>query len=152
MVPCYSVESVSLLPPSKYYSFFFYIHIHSHFLLIHQFVSLVNPSISVVCGILRDCYESFAMYCFGRYLVACLGGEERTVEFMEREGRAALKTPLLHHFSSDRGTVKHPFPIKYFLKPWKLGRRFYQIVKFGIVQYVCFSISLTLSSFIFSFF
>lgn len=38
-----------------------------------QFVSLVNPSISVYCEILRDCYESFAMYCFGRYLVACLG-------------------------------------------------------------------------------
>lgn len=38
-----------------------------------QFVSLVNPAISVDMGILRDCYESFAMYCFGRYLVACLG-------------------------------------------------------------------------------
>lgn len=38
-----------------------------------QLVSLVNPSISVDCEILRDCYESFAMYCFGRYLVACLG-------------------------------------------------------------------------------
>ncbi|KAF5751009.1 hypothetical protein HS088_TW02G00019 [Tripterygium wilfordii] len=46
MVPCYAVESL---------------------------VSLVDPSISVYFGILRDCYESFAMYCFGRYLVACLG-------------------------------------------------------------------------------
>ncbi|KAK9944370.1 hypothetical protein M0R45_009942 [Rubus argutus] len=46
MVPCYAVESL---------------------------VSLVNPSISVDCAILRDCYESFAMYCFGRYLIACLG-------------------------------------------------------------------------------
>ncbi|RVX12398.1 Protein LAZ1 [Vitis vinifera] len=46
MVPCYAIES---------------------------FVSLVNPSISVDCAILRDCYEAFAMYCFGRYLVACLG-------------------------------------------------------------------------------
>ncbi|KAL6011915.1 hypothetical protein ACLOJK_002381 [Asimina triloba] len=45
MVPCYAAES---------------------------FVSLVNPSISVDCEILRDCYEAFAMYCFGRYLVACL--------------------------------------------------------------------------------
>ncbi|XP_057436648.1 protein LAZ1 isoform X2 [Lotus japonicus] len=111
MVPCYSIES---------------------------FVSLVNPSISVDCGILRDCYESFAMYCFGRYLVACLGGEERTIEFMERQGRSASKTPLLlHHHSHDyKGTVNHPFPLKYFLKPWILTRRFYQIVKFGIVQYM----------------
>ncbi|KAG6761918.1 hypothetical protein POTOM_035159 [Populus tomentosa] len=45
MVPCYAVES---------------------------FVSLLDPSISVDIEILRDCYESFAMYCFGRYLVACL--------------------------------------------------------------------------------
>nr|XP_027060942.1 protein LAZ1-like [Coffea arabica] len=49
MVPCYAVES---------------------------FVSLLNPSISVDVEILRDGYESFAMYCFGRYLVACLGGED----------------------------------------------------------------------------
>ncbi|RDX86778.1 Protein LAZ1, partial [Mucuna pruriens] len=108
MVPCYSIES---------------------------FVSLANPSIGVDCEILRDCYESFAMYCFGRYLVACLGGEERTIQFMERQTRASVKIPLLQH-SSDKATVTHPFPINYFLKPWKLGHRFYQIVKFGIVQYM----------------
>ncbi|XVE93991.1 hypothetical protein REPUB_Repub01dG0241900 [Reevesia pubescens] len=108
MVPCYSVES---------------------------FVSLVDPSISVYCGILRDCYESFAMYCFGRYLVACLGGEERTVEFMERLGHASSKTPLLR-LDCEKGTVKHHFPMNYILRPWKLGQWFYQVVKFGIVQYM----------------
>ncbi|PON78482.1 Lazarus [Trema orientale] len=108
MVPCYAIES---------------------------FVSLVDPSISVDCEILRDCYESFAMYCFGRYLVACLGGEERTIEFMERQGRASSKTPLLEH-SVEKGTVNHPFPMNYILKPWKLGQWFYQIIKFGIVQYM----------------
>lgn len=106
MVPCYAVES---------------------------FVSLMDPSISVDCEILRDCYESFAMYCFGRYLVACLGGEERTIQFMERQGR--MKTTLLES-DSDTGTVKHPFPMNYFLKPWKLGQWFYQVIKFGIVQYM----------------
>lgn len=120
-----------------------------------QFVSLVNPSISVDCAILRDCYESFAMYCFGRYLVACLGGEDRTLDFMEKEGRATFKTPLLRHYHSSHspGIVKHPFPIKYFLKPWILGPRFYQIVKFGIVQYVrILSIYLFSSFSFFSFF
>jgi hypothetical protein len=34
---------------------------------------LVNPDTSVYCGILRDGYEAFAMYCFGRYITACLG-------------------------------------------------------------------------------
>ncbi|KAJ6897284.1 protein LAZ1 [Populus alba x Populus x berolinensis] len=108
MVPCYAVES---------------------------FVSLLDPSISVDIEILRDCYESFAMYCFGRYLIACLGGEERTIEFLEREGRSSSKAPLLEH-NDERGIIKHPFPMNYIFKPWKLGQWFYQVVKFGIVQYM----------------
>lgn len=60
---------------------------------------------------------------------------------MEREGRASHKSPLLEH-NSERGIVTHPFPMYYILRPWKLGRWFYQLVKIGIVQYVCF-ISLT---------
>ncbi|XP_027183619.1 protein LAZ1 isoform X1 [Coffea eugenioides] len=108
MVPCYAVES---------------------------FVSLLNPSISVDVEILRDGYESFAMYCFGRYLVACLGGEDRTIEFMEREGRASSKTPLLDH-GSERGIIQHHFPFNLLLKPWKLSQWVYQVIKFGIVQYM----------------
>ncbi|KAJ8561115.1 hypothetical protein K7X08_027305 [Anisodus acutangulus] len=84
-----------------------------------QFVSLVNPAITVEIGILRDCYESFAMYCFGRYLVACLGGEKRTIAFMKREGCAGSKMPLLEH-GSEKGIVKHHFPMNYIFKPWKL--------------------------------
>lgn len=59
---------------------------------------------------------------------------------MEREGRASSKTPLLE-YSSEKGTVKHPFPMNYFIKPWKLGQWFYQVVKIGIVQYVCFVVT-----------
>ncbi|XP_073264990.1 protein LAZ1 isoform X3 [Populus alba] len=105
------------------------------FYAVESFVSLLDPSISVDIEILRDCYESFAMYCFGRYLVACLGGEERTIEFLKREGRSSSKAPLLEH-SHERGTIKHPFPMNYILKPWRLGQWFYQVVKFGIVQYM----------------
>ncbi|XP_050232682.1 protein LAZ1 isoform X2 [Mercurialis annua] len=76
------------------------------------------------------------MYCFGRYLVACLGGEGRAIEFMERKGRVSYKTPLLEHGDDDHGLVKHPFPMKYFCKSWRLGKWFYQVVKFGIVQYM----------------
>ncbi|XP_020576557.1 protein LAZ1-like isoform X1 [Phalaenopsis equestris] len=108
MVPCYAVES---------------------------YVSLVNPTLSVDCGIIRDSYESFAMYCFGRYLVACLGGEERTIEFMKRQGGSNSKQPLLH-FVSEKGIIKHHFPMNYFLKPWRLGEWFYQVIKIGIVQYM----------------
>ncbi|CAN4094152.1 unnamed protein product [Withania somnifera] len=108
MVPCYAVES---------------------------FVSLVNPAITVDIGILRDCYESFAMYCFGRYLVACLGGEKRTIQFMKREGHAGSKIPLLEH-GFGKGIVKHHFPLNFIFKPWKLGQWVYQVIKFGIVQYM----------------
>ncbi|CAA3023862.1 Transmembrane protein 184 homolog DDB_G0284525 [Olea europaea subsp. europaea] len=108
MVPCYAVES---------------------------FVSLINPAISLDIEILRDCYESFAMYCFGRYLVSCLGGGERTIAFLKREGRTSAKTPLLDH-GSERGIVKHHLPMNLILKPWKLGQWVYQVIKFGIVQYI----------------
>ncbi|CAN6253838.1 unnamed protein product [Urochloa humidicola] len=108
MVPCYAIES---------------------------YVSLVNPDTSVYCGILRDGYEAFAMYCFGRYITACLGGEERTIAFLKREGGEDSEEPLLHH-ASEKGVLHHHFPINYILKPWRLGVRFYQIIKFGIFQYV----------------
>lgn len=42
-------------------------------LLLEQYVSLVDPNITVYCGILREGYEALAMYCFGRYITACLG-------------------------------------------------------------------------------
>ncbi|KHF98942.1 Transmembrane protein [Gossypium arboreum] len=102
---------------------------------VESFVSLVDPSISVDFSILRDCYESFAMYCFERYLVACLGGEDRTIEFMKRLGHVSSKTPLLE-LDYEKGTIKHPFPMNYILRPWKLGQWFYQVVKFAIVQYM----------------
>ncbi|KAF9608598.1 hypothetical protein IFM89_010083 [Coptis chinensis] len=68
-----------------------------------------------------------------QFIAKC--GEERAIEFMKREGRTNPKTPLLQH-SSEKGIIKHPFPMKYFVKPWKLGQWFYQVVKFGIVQYM----------------
>ncbi|KAG4130911.1 hypothetical protein ERO13_D09G174050v2 [Gossypium hirsutum] len=58
---------------------------------------------------------------------------------MRRLGRANSKTPLLGH-SCEKGTIKHSFPMKYVLKPWKLGRWFYQVVKFSIVQYMIIKI------------
>uniref|UniRef100_A0A0E0NJ10 Uncharacterized protein n=1 Tax=Oryza rufipogon TaxID=4529 RepID=A0A0E0NJ10_ORYRU len=83
MVPCYAVES---------------------------YVSLVNPDTSVYCGILRDAYEAFAMYCFGRYITACLGGEERTIAFLKREGGRDSGEPLLHG-ASEKGIIHHHFPV-----------------------------------------
>ncbi|KAM3388803.1 hypothetical protein ACQJBY_011128 [Aegilops geniculata] len=108
MVPCYAIES---------------------------YVSLVDPNITVYCGILREGYEALAMYCFGRYITACLGGEEKTIAFLKREGGSDSGQPLLHH-ASEKGIIHHHFPVNFILKPWRMGTRFYQIIKFGIFQYV----------------
>ncbi|KAG6382590.1 hypothetical protein SASPL_157735 [Salvia splendens] len=132
MVPCYAVESVSF--SMSFCPFLSGLAEYKVFCL--QFVSMVHPAISVDVGIARDCYESFAMYCFGRYLIACLGGEERAIEFMRREGRAGMKAPLLDDHGHERGIVRHPFPMNYILKPWKLGQWVFQVIKFGIVQYM----------------
>ncbi|KAL4180693.1 hypothetical protein AMTRI_Chr12g233930 [Amborella trichopoda] len=98
-------------------------------------LSLWNPSISIECDILRNCYEAFALYCFGSYLVACLGGEERVIELLEVESRKQLTKPLLE----DEGkniAAKVPRFHDFFIGPSKLGKRLYSIVKFGIVQYM----------------
>eukprot|EP00249_Psilotum_nudum_P021551 c28152_g1_i3 orf=571-1734(+) len=103
-----------------------------------SFLSLCSSHFALEWEILRDCYEAFALYSFGRYLIACLGGEDRTIEMMERQAIAGPRTPLLDH-SSGKAVVKHLFPLNYFLKPWSLGQEFYQAFKFGIVQYMGFA-------------
>lgn len=38
-----------------------------------QFLSLLDSGAAFNLEIIRDCYEAFALYCFERYLIACLG-------------------------------------------------------------------------------
>ena len=81
---------------------------------------------------------SIATACLLRFTVYCnwnIGGEDRTIAFLKREGGEDSGEPLLHHVS-EKGVIHHHFPINYILKPWRLGVRFYQIIKFGIFQYV----------------
>ncbi|KAJ7295140.1 hypothetical protein O6H91_Y211300 [Diphasiastrum complanatum] len=100
-----------------------------------SFLSLWNPKLALECDILRNCYEAFALYSFGCYMIACLGGDDRVVEFFERQAKIGPRTPLLIH-SGGRAVVKHPLPLNFCMPPWSLGQDFYDIVKFGIVQYV----------------
>lgn len=80
--------------------------------------------------LLLVCYINFIVYCNCN-----IGGEERTIAFLKREGGEDSGEPLLHH-ASEKGVIHHHFPINYIIKPWRLGVRFYQIIKFGIFQYV----------------
>lgn len=94
---------------------------------------VLHDVISCFLLVLISFLLAFLLFFFGALFK---GGEERTIEFMERQGRLSSKTPLLEH-GHEKGIIKHPFPMNYILKPWKLGQWFYQVVKFGIVQYVC---------------
>lgn len=64
-----------------YSDFFFFFFFNSGFLIIfEQFLSLVNSEAAFNCEVIRDCYEAFALYCFERYLIACLGNAYITVK------------------------------------------------------------------------
>uniref|UniRef100_A0A1D1XJ67 Transmembrane protein 184C n=2 Tax=Anthurium amnicola TaxID=1678845 RepID=A0A1D1XJ67_9ARAE len=102
---------------------------------VESFLSLLDSEVAFICEIMRDCYEAFAMYCFERYLIACLGGEESTIKLMETEAQISPSTPLLEA-AYVNGVVEHPFPLNCLLKDWYLGPHFYQAVKIGIVQYM----------------
>ncbi|XP_071923785.1 protein LAZ1 homolog 1 isoform X3 [Coffea arabica] len=100
-----------------------------------SFLSLLNSNAAFYCEIIRDCYEAFALYCFERYLIACLGGEESTIEFMENQSMFSSSIPLIDEAYA-YGVVEHPFPLNCCLRQWSLGPDFYQAVKIGIVQYM----------------
>ncbi|XP_074564695.1 protein LAZ1 homolog 1-like isoform X2 [Curcuma longa] len=102
---------------------------------VSSFLSLAYTETAFVYEVLRDCYEAFAMYCFERYLIACLGGEENTIKLMETQSEISSSTPLLELEYAD-GLVRHPFPLNCFMKHWYLGTEFYESVKIAIVQYM----------------
>ncbi|KAA0058898.1 protein LAZ1-like protein 1 isoform X1 [Cucumis melo var. makuwa] len=118
---------------------------------LESFLSLLNSNGAFNCEVIRDCYEAFALYCFERYLIACLGGEKRTVEFMESQTVVDSSTPLLAEKYA-YGVVEHPFPLNCFIREWYLGSDFYHAVKIGIVQYmilkmICALLAMILESF-----
>ncbi|CAL5386548.1 unnamed protein product [Camellia sinensis] len=117
---------------------------------------LIRLAVSVLGGIGSSHKNSFsgngskAMYImpFPVSLVACVqvtktvspriwGGEENTIEFMERQSLSSSSIPLLEEAYA-YGVVEHPFPLNCFLRDWHLGSDFYQAVKVGIVQYVIY--------------
>ncbi|KAJ4834721.1 hypothetical protein Tsubulata_007677 [Turnera subulata] len=101
-----------------------------------SFISLFDPRLSLVCDTLRDCYEAFALYAFGSYLVACLGGERRVTEVLEDESRKTLAKPLLEAGASEHQGVRRRSFINFFFRPSTIGQDLFTIVKFGLVQYM----------------
>ncbi|KAI3694432.1 hypothetical protein L1987_77397 [Smallanthus sonchifolius] len=98
-------------------------------------LSLWKPMFALACDILRSCYEAFALYSFGSYLIACLGGERRVVELLENEKETLLKKPLLDG-KDLRPDLNRTSLCKFFRQPRILGESLLQIEKFGLVQYM----------------
>lgn len=74
--PCFQgtciVKTKSI--PRAWYKYFFLLHVNGvGSFLLSQIISLWNSRFSLACDILRNCYEAFALYSFGRYLIASLG-------------------------------------------------------------------------------
>ncbi|KAK7320888.1 hypothetical protein VNO77_30799 [Canavalia gladiata] len=118
---------------------------------LESFLSLLDSGAAFNSEIIRECYEAFALYCFERYLIACLGGEDKTVEFMESMRLTDSSIPLMKEAYA-YGIVEHPFPLNLLLRDWYLGPDFYQSVKIGIVQYmilkmICALLAMILQSF-----
>lgn len=134
-------------------------------------ISLLNPKLSLACDILRSCYEAFALYSFGSYLVACLGkllvsallmyicsmfqilelalfmniyyagGERRVVELLENQSGKILNKALVE--GEDENCRKPHWSLRnFFRRPTIIGKNLLTIVKFGLVQYVSFLFSL----------
>ncbi|GAB4853666.1 hypothetical protein Ancab_017856 [Ancistrocladus abbreviatus] len=98
-------------------------------------ISLAFPKTSLACDILRNCYEAFALYAFGSYLIACLGGEDRVIQLLEDESRKMLSKPLLEGTDEKSVSQSKSF-CNFFLRPYIIGKDLLTIIKFGLVQYM----------------
>ncbi|KAL9314610.1 hypothetical protein ACSQ67_020062 [Phaseolus vulgaris] len=110
-------------------------------------ISLWNPRLSLACDILRNCYEAFALYSFGRYLIACLGGEGKVVELLEDEYAEHLRKSLSDGLNENYDMDDRSF-CNFFWHPGKLGKDLLTIEKFGLVQYMILKTVCALLAFI----
>ncbi|MBA0661813.1 hypothetical protein Goklo_006055 [Gossypium klotzschianum] len=120
-------------------------------------ISLWNPRFSLACDILRSCYEAFALYSFGRYLIACIGGETRVVQLLENESRKRLGKLLLERGEGEGGggeeeeeeEIHQKSFCNFFFRPYLLGKDLLTIEKFGlmILKTLCAFLALLLEVF-----
>ncbi|CAN1243335.1 Protein LAZ1 homolog 2 [Linum perenne] len=102
-------------------------------------LSLLNYRLSLACDILRNCYEAFALYSFGSYLIACLGGEARVLEILETDSQRQLVQPFLKEDDEEkqgRPLRQRSSIINFFCHPCVIGRDLFNIERFGLVQYM----------------
>ncbi|KAH6798582.1 organic solute transporter ostalpha protein [Perilla frutescens var. frutescens] len=97
-------------------------------------ISLCNAKLSLACDILRNCYEAFALYAFGSYLIACLGGEMQVMELLEDDAKKQISEPLLEGETSSQ--LQQKTFCNFIFRPCVLGKKLFTIIRFGLVQYM----------------
>ncbi|CAI0448146.1 unnamed protein product [Linum tenue] len=157
MVPVYATESVSVFFLLCFSWVAFHVKVGSREVdkclnqtplgFGRQLLSLWNHKLSLACDILRNCYEAFALYSFGSYLVACLGGEGRVLEILETESRKQLVKPLLEGGEEENSPQlrRKSSMVNFLFHPDLIGRDLFNIERFGLVQYMILK---TLSAFL----
>ncbi|CAN4084636.1 unnamed protein product [Withania somnifera] len=94
-------------------------------------LSLWNPKLSLACDILRNCYEAFALYSFGSYLIACL---DKVVQLLEDESRKQISQSLLG--GEEKPVTQKRTLYNFVFHPYVVGKNLFTIEKFGLVQYM----------------
>lgn len=87
-----------------------------------SWLSLRFHNARIYIDAIRDLYEAFVIASFVYYLMELLGGQDALVQILERK--------------NDPSIGSHAFPIKLFMKPWKMGTEFMLQCKHGVLQYV----------------
>lgn len=122
---------------------FFYSYIKYTFIVpiysIESWLCLRFHEFAIYIETLRDCYESYVLYCFLQFLIEVLGGEESLIMMLKDK-------------SPTRGV--HYTPLDWFMKPWVMGQPvsrvdvetgertvqwtspFFKYCKLGCLQYV----------------
>eukprot|EP00612_Vaucheria_litorea_P003452 CAMPEP_0171466498 /NCGR_PEP_ID=MMETSP0945-20130129/9288_1 /TAXON_ID=109269 /ORGANISM="Vaucheria litorea, Strain CCMP2940" /LENGTH=319 /DNA_ID=CAMNT_0011994589 /DNA_START=132 /DNA_END=1088 /DNA_ORIENTATION=+ len=88
---------------------------------VESWLSLRFKDFSLYLRAFRESYEAYVIYCFLYYLIALIGDEH-------------LLANILRNKPSELGS--HPWPFKYCLKRWPMGRAFVNHCKLGTLQYV----------------
>ncbi|RZB65127.1 Protein LAZ1-like 2 [Glycine soja] len=123
-------------------------------------ISLWNPRLSLACDILRNYYEAFALYSFGRFLIACLGIGPVALEIKRFLETLLLLKSIAYIFDVKLTSMLsyHPKPLvkiccvnifcNIFWHPYKLGKDLLTTEKFGLVQYMILKTVYALLAFI----
>jgi len=92
---------------------------------VQSWLSLMFFQERIFIDTIRDLYEAFVIASFVYLIIELLGGETALAEILDQKD---------DHYSF------HPWPMNYFMDPWKMGEQYLFECKYGALQYVVFKV------------